>query len=283
MVSVVIPARDAETTLVRQLDALAVQTYAGAWELVVVDSASSDGTAAAAERWSGTQPLRVEKLDRPGMNHARNAGARLASGELIVYCDADDEVAPGWLAAMTAAAVDADLVGGELEHVTLNEPTAIAARAWPYGNGRLAVALGFRPFAYGATFAIWRDVFDALDGWDENFRHFTDVQMSWRAQGAGYRLAFAPDAIVHYRLRSSPGAVFHQHFRYARDEPRLYREFRQLGMPRTSAWRAVRTWVILVLQVVRLRDPERRNRWLRLAGGSVGRIVGSFRQRVVFL
>src|SRR2546429_2289116 len=97
--SVVIPARDAADTLGEQLRALAQQTYRGEWEVIVVVNASIDGTRAIAERAAAVLPLRVVDLMTPGTNVARNAGAMAATGEFLLFVDADDVVAPQWLEA----------------------------------------------------------------------------------------------------------------------------------------------------------------------------------------
>lgn len=93
LVSVVIPARDAAATLGRAVRSVLAQDYK-AIEVVVVDDASRDGTAAVAEALGA----RLIRLDRPqGAAAARNAGIAAARGELIAFQDADDEWLPGKL------------------------------------------------------------------------------------------------------------------------------------------------------------------------------------------
>ena len=53
------------------------------------------------------------------------------------------------------------------------------------------------------NFAIWADVLRDLGGWSSEYEAGgEDTELSWRAQLAGYRLGFAPDAVVYYRYRS---------------------------------------------------------------------------------
>src|SRR4051812_28957961 len=96
LVSVVIPARNAARLLPLQLAALAKQTYAGTWEVVVADHRSADGTARVASEWAARLPcLRVVSVGRRGgANVARNEGARAARGEVLAFCDADDVASP---------------------------------------------------------------------------------------------------------------------------------------------------------------------------------------------
>jgi hypothetical protein len=74
-----------------------------------------------------------------------------------------------------------------------------------------------------------------------------------------------------------------QYFRYGVSDAKLYRRFRHEGMKRSSAREAARTWWELVRSVGELASTEGRGRWLRVAGRSFGRAVGSVRWRVLFL
>ena len=201
-VSVVVPAYNAAATLGEQLEALAAQRYDGDWEVVVVDNGSTDGTADLACRYAGRFPAFsvVDGGPRRGHSVPRNAGAQAARGELLAYCDADDIVAPGWLAAMAEAASHYDLVGGWLDVRPLNDETT---RSWhqPWPRDRLRSWL--LPYAVSANLAIWADVLSDLGGWSSEYEAGgEDTELSWRAQLAGYRLGFARDAVVHYRYRS---------------------------------------------------------------------------------
>ena len=75
-------------------------------------------------------PLRVVDASRaPGINVGRNDGVAAAAGTSILLCDADDEVAPGWLHALAAALADADLVGGSVDLRGLNSEWSRRSRS----------------------------------------------------------------------------------------------------------------------------------------------------------
>ncbi|MGW0562182.1 glycosyltransferase [Streptomyces sp. NPDC003016] len=281
--SVIVPARDAQATLGRQLDALARQRYAGPWEVLVVDNGSRDGTAAvvATHQRHMRQLLLADASDLPGANHARNVGCRRSQGQLLLFCDADDVVTPGWIEAMARALHHAPAVGGALERLSLNGRTALAARP-PKPGAELSRTFDFLPYPMGANCGVRREVWERLGGFDESYtRSCDDVEFFWRVQLAGEELAFVPEAVVHYRLRSSLREIVRQSYRYGRSHPELYRAFRAAGMPASKAgspW-----WWLLAHLVDPLLTADRRAAWLARAALRCGRLVGSVRCRVLYL
>ncbi len=284
LVSVVMPVRNGEAHVAHQLDALSRQTYARPWELLVVDNGCTDRTIAIVESRRGRLPgMRiVDASDRGGLNYARNRGAAAAQGDLLAFCDSDDVVAPGWLEALAEAARSADLVGGSLDVETLNDGLS---RAWRPERSmvRLVPKHGLLPHAPGGNCAVWKEVALAV-GWDEEFAFgSSDIEFCWRLQLAGYRLAFAADAVVHLRFRPSLRAMTRQFFVYGKSDAQLYRRFRRHGMVRSSAREALRSWRRLLTSVGDLASEPARGQWVRSAARCWGRAVGSVRWRVLFL
>jgi glycosyltransferase involved in cell wall biosynthesis len=284
-VSVVVPVRDAAATIDAQLDALLAQNYRGAWELVVADNGSTDGSLERlAARLAALPGSRVvDASERRGAGHARNAGVEGSSGDLVLFCDADDVVSPGWITAMVEAAAKVDIVAGPLDLERLNDRLSRAWHATPPSDRPLR-GHNFLPFASGCNCGVWRDVFEALGGFDRARLAGEDVDLSWRAQLAGYRLGFAPDAVVHRRLRSGLREVARQHFRWGQAYAALFRDYRSRGMPRPSLVRAALAWSCLLLSgPLAAVSAQARGRWLRLAAERGGQVSGSFSERVLFL
>ncbi len=100
-ISIVIPTKNAGPRFARVLQALAAQDETRPWELVVVDSGSTDGTIAVAER-AGARVYSV-RPDEFTHGRARNIGAAAATGEVLVFLVQDAEPAdPGWLRRLTS-------------------------------------------------------------------------------------------------------------------------------------------------------------------------------------
>jgi len=98
-VSVVIPAYDAEHTVGTVVEALQAQEPPP-HEIIVVDDGSADGTAGVAERL-GAQVVRAEGGGYAG--GARNRGWEVATGDVVVFLDADSVPGPGWSAGLANA------------------------------------------------------------------------------------------------------------------------------------------------------------------------------------
>lgn len=103
LVSVVIPARNAEATLRRTLDCLVGQAERR-WEAVVVNDGSTDRTAEIIAEYSARDP-RFSTLPGPreGVSPARNLGIRAARGRWLLFLDADDWIDPRYMKKMLAA------------------------------------------------------------------------------------------------------------------------------------------------------------------------------------
>jgi glycosyltransferase involved in cell wall biosynthesis len=284
LISVIIPVLNGETHVADQLAALSAQTYSGDWELVVADNGCSDRTIDIVEDWRPRLPALTiaDAGARRGLNHARNSGAKAAHGDFLVFCDADDVATPGWLEAMAEAARDADIVGGRLEWETLNDPVV---RAWrpqkPMTD--LVTGHGFLRYAPGGNMGVWTRVAHEI-GWDEEFTFgSSDHGFAWRAQLAGHRLRFAPDALMRQRFRSTLGAMARQHFRYGRSSPQLQRAFRD-HLPPPDNRKALTEWRRLLVTVPHLWGTrEQRGCWIRSATFRLGRLAGSVQARVLCL
>lgn len=284
-VSVVMPAYNAAATIGQQLEGLVGQTYQGSWELVVADNGSRDETAVIARRWADQIPRLsvVDAADRPGASHARNVGCRSTGGELMLFCDADDVVDSGWIAAMVAGLRHHPMVGGRIDRTLLNDPVSIAAR--PGTTTSLLDSFGFLPYPLTANCGMRREIWTDLDGFDARYhRGSDDVAFFWRAQLAGYEVGFVPDAVVHYRLRGNIPDMARQYYTYGRTHTMLYRDFAAAGMPRLALTELCREWAWLIRHVPDLyRSRAQRAVWMTRLAMRAGRIAGSIHHRVVYL
>lgn len=212
--SVVLAAYNAERTLADQLDALAPQ-LAGGVEVLVCDNGSDDDTRRIAERYAAKgMPLRVvDASARRGPAAARNIGAAHARGALLLFCDADDVVADGWLETMIGTLATADLVAGRLDGRALNTANR-ASVSWEV-SADIRMPFWTRLGAGASSnLGVRKAAFDAVAGFDERLRTGEDVDLCWRVQLAGFTFARSRRAVVLSRQRDGRRAVFRQAYAY---------------------------------------------------------------------
>lgn len=223
--SIVIPAWQAEQGIGACLDALAAQTVSKElFEVIVVDDGSTDGTAAAAAA-KGAIVLRQANA---GPAAARNAGARRAAGEIVLFTDADCRPDPGWLEAMTrpfekpgVSAVQGRYVGSQPELAARWSQLEFDERYARIPDG---ADIDF-VFTYSAAYR--RDVFLGLGGFDTAFPapNGEDMDLAFRLKAAGHRFAFARGALVRHVHPTRWGWYFRQKFTRAYWRQRVYARF----------------------------------------------------------
>ena len=124
--SVILPCFNGAETIAVQLQALVGQHWPGGWELIVVNNGSTDRSMEIVDTYRDrfrhltVAQAHVPNTPRLGVPHSYNTGIKAATGDAYVFCEADDEVAPGWLAAMGHALTQHDFVVARLDHRKLN-------------------------------------------------------------------------------------------------------------------------------------------------------------------
>jgi len=282
--SVILPFRNDARHLPRQLEAPAQQELPDRWEVVAVDDRSTDGSRAIAERFTGRLEIRVIASDGRGPAHARNVGARLALGRRLVFVDADDEVAPGYLAATADGLERFSFVTSAFDNRALNAPWLAAAHRLQSRDPAdpLPRLFGLLPTA-GGSIGVSREAFEHAGGFPEEFGAAEDVAFSWNVQLAGFDLGYAAEAILRLRYRRSLRALFVQTFRWGSALPALYRRYRPVGMEPRPLGRAVRLWLELAHGLASARTRADLAPQVVRAGLLLGRLAGSVRHRTPYL
>ncbi|MDB5423136.1 MAG: hypothetical protein JWQ29_552 [Phenylobacterium sp.] len=198
-ISVIVPHFQDLDGLDRCLDALGRQTCPTRdFEIVVADNNSPAGEAAVAARIAGRARLVV--VTEKGAGPARNGGVAASRGETLAFTDSDCVPEPGWLADGAAALAGFDLVGGRMRVLVDDEahmtgPEAFEA-VFAFDNETYVKRKGF---TVTANLFCAHKVFDAVGG----FRVGVSEDLEWgqRARAAGYRIGYAPGAVVGHPAR----------------------------------------------------------------------------------
>ena len=198
--SVVIPAYNEEAYLPATLGAIAAAADAldsscgVRVETIVVDNHSTDATAAVAANMGAGVVAEPEQ----GIARARNAGARHATGDVLVFVDADAIVPPSLLEKIHRRMQDLACVGGGVDvHYCPNRLSIrVYLRLWRFLARRLEMV-------QGATQFCRRSAFDAVGGYDETAWIGEDVDFFWALSKLAKRNKGTVELIRHPRVRAS--------------------------------------------------------------------------------
>ena len=207
-VSIVIPSRNEGDMLSRTVEAITATVPVGA-EIIVADDDSSDGSAdAVGNRWPEVRVLRRSPC--VGVARARNAGAAVAHGELLVFSDAHVVPTAGWLELMSQEIrrPGVGAVGPTLTHLSGQSGVG---RGLTWTNTALNLRWLCRgadhpvqvPMLCGCFMALRREVFERVGGFDESFARYggEDIELCVRLWRMGFECVVEPRAVVAHRFR----------------------------------------------------------------------------------
>jgi GT2 family glycosyltransferase len=217
-ITVVIPNWNGERFLRTCLPSLREQSFRD-FETVVVDNGSTDGSVTfISERFPEVRMVRLP--ENLGFSAAVNAGIRASETEFVALLNNDTEQDPGWLAALVRAAerypksglFASKLLDFDDRGVLDGAGDALRLSGLPYrlGHGERDGGQFDAPgYVFGAcaAAAMYRtEMLDRVGLFDEDFVSYCeDGDLSFRAQLAGYRCRYVPDAVVYHMGSASSG------------------------------------------------------------------------------
>jgi glycosyltransferase involved in cell wall biosynthesis len=209
-ISVVIPTKNRSALLAEAIERIEFQTVPKEqYEVIIIDNDSSDDTRTVLEQAAKTYTnLKFGVQEKPGAAATRNAGLRLAKGDVILFIDDDVQAEP-------------TLIQAHLDwHDRNPNSSVIGAVSMPWGDtsdpflrylrdhrilNPYTPSKGPIDFSYYHTCNVSTPAQMLLNvgGFNENFKIYgmEDIELGYRLQSAGCRMVFAADArAVHYRF-----------------------------------------------------------------------------------
>jgi glycosyltransferase involved in cell wall biosynthesis len=279
LLSVVIPCRNDEKYLPYQLEALAAQETTFPWEVVFVDNGSTDRSVRIARAFEDRLPLRITSApERANQPYAQNIGTKFARAGTLVFINADDEVAPGFLASMYSALETHDFVTSPIDTTSLNPAWAQHAHAVPASTHPV-----LPDCAEGCALGIRRYVLEAVGGFREEYGPVEDRAISLRLQLMGITVYKLPEPLLRYRYRTSVRALLGQTRRWGFYLTLLHRDFGSLMLPRRSFSLVLSEWTGILLSTIRARTKADLAQCVVRLGYGLGRLHGSGRHGVLYL
>lgn len=216
--SIIIPHYNGVHHLPPCFKALRRQSYSPI-EVFLVDNGSTDSSVELTRR--DFPEVKIIELDHNlGYAGAVNRGIEQSTGDIVVALNNDTEVAPGWAQALVdrlQAYPDAGIVASKI--LLFDRRDTLHTAGDGFGTDGMPINRGvwqkdkgqFDQDTYifggcGGAVAYRRTMLDEIGLFDEDlFMYLEDVDLNWRAQLAGYRAVFAPDAVVYHHLSATGG------------------------------------------------------------------------------
>jgi len=223
-VSVVVCNYNGAETLDETLRSLVALDYPD-YEVIYVDDGSTDDSLAIARRHEPA--IRVIAQENKGLSAARNVGAEAATGEIVAYIDSDAYADPDWLTFLALAFESGDYsaVGGPNLTPVSDGLTAQFIAMCP-GNPTCVLKDNVdADHIAGVNMAFKRAALARVGGFDPVHRKAgDDVDVCWRIEDAGMKIAYSPAAIVWHHRRPSIRRYLEQQLGYGEAENQLERK-----------------------------------------------------------
>lgn len=186
------------------------------WELILVDSASTDATPQVVSTLVARAPDRTRslRLERPGLSVARNAGVTEARGDVVVFFDDDCQPAPAALGLLVEAlgSPQVEVAGGPVVPVFEGElPPWFLGRYLPFltawDRGAEPHELHYNEYPRGTNIAFRRSAIERCGGFGKHLGRTgskltsgEELELCLRIERTGGRIVYVPDAVVYHAV-----------------------------------------------------------------------------------
>lgn len=207
----------------RLLESLAAQSRPPD-EVVVVDGGSSDGTQTVIMGYADRLPLKLQEARGANISRGRNLAVKRSTGDVIVSTDAGVRLDLDWLERLTApfeGLSPEELHQGSYAVAGFFQPDPQSAFELALGATTLPLAGDIQPdhFLPSSRSVAWsRGAWQCSGGYPEWLDYCEDLLFDFQLIECCGGFAWAPDALVHFRPRSSLSGFFWQYYRYARGD-----------------------------------------------------------------
>jgi len=175
-ISVVVPAYNEEHLLGLCLESLRHQDHKGAYEIIVVDNNSTDKTSEVAKKYNAI----IIKEKRKGVAFARKTGFEKSQGKIIASTDADTIVPRDWLSKIHNAFRNDDniaAVTGPIDFFGETKRRLTILNVFSPITRFIGLIFSGRPYFYGANFAIKKEIYNRIGGFDTRLAVGEDMDL----------------------------------------------------------------------------------------------------------
>jgi glycosyltransferase involved in cell wall biosynthesis len=223
-ISIIVPVFNGEKTITQNIAALKAQQNVNSHEIIVVDDGSHDSTAAIL---AATNGIRVISQKNKGPAAARNAGAKAATGDILVFTDSDTVPHPDWLFHLSAPFSDHKIQASAGTYTLANQDSSLARIIQQEIENRHRSYGDFIKFAGTYNLAIRKDVFYRIGGFNESYTQASgeDNGLCYRLIRAGHLIKYVEKAKVAHYHTEVLSRYLREQYRHGFWRARLYTDF----------------------------------------------------------
>jgi len=235
--SIIIPVYNDPSGLRDTLESLLAHTSPTP-QILVVDNGSADHTPKVAGEYAADHDHvhLLHERDIQGSYAARNTGIEHATGDVLVFLDADQTVTEGWLETALADLDDrgAHYLAPDVRLVEPDDPT-LAGR-YNYLTGfPITAFIEEHGFAPTACLFVTRELLDDVGTFDHRLVSGGDKEFGNRVADAGYELHYTPNVVIHHPTRNSLRSLVKRNLRIGRGHCQLQQHYSdrygRVGLP----------------------------------------------------
>lgn len=249
-ISVIIPAYNAEDCIVECLSSLTDQSILREmYEIIVVDDGSTDSTAEVSKKVG----VKLIKQRNSGPAAARNRGAQEASGEVLLFIDADCVADGKWIEKMTEPFSESKIAGVQGMYKSKQKETvARFAQIEIEERYKLMKRNEYIDFIGTYAAAYRRDIFLEMGGFDTSFPIASgeDTDFSYRLSQNNHKMVLNPDAFVYHRHPGTLRSYLTQKYWRAYWRNLLYKKNKAKAVKDSYTPQTLKFQILLVLLMV---------------------------------
>lgn len=221
LVSLVVTSSNHGPYIAAAIDSVRRQTYANL-EIVIVDDGSTDETVSYLQDSENVADLVVLRQPRTGQSAARNRGLNAASGEIVGFMDADDQLAPTHVARLVEPLASDPTVAFAYCNVQIINRAGEPASAFSVTDARQVVSGDiFTSLVIGSYFPahaalVRRRLLTDLGGFDPDLGPHADYEIWMRLAANGHRAVYVDDRLAKYRVYGATPTWDSEHLRRTR-------------------------------------------------------------------
>ena len=180
-VSIIIPTLNEEHYIGKTLKSVIDQTYKGKYEIIVADGNSNDNTVNIARKYTDN----IIASKKKGIARGRNAGASIATGDILLFCDADTVLMPNTVYELVKPFLKNNCVATACEIRPLSSKTGDVFLFWLISRCMMLTIKAKKAHIPGICFACSHEAFRKANGFNEQIHNIDDLDFSMRLNKIG--------------------------------------------------------------------------------------------------